>query len=435
MPKVMVVLPGVLVRIRNSCLSFFKENFNTNSLKLAIFFSLPVYINFLLLVFGIDNNLLIEIFFTVDMFLALYYFFHSKHKWFASGFLTGLFLFWWIGLSFRYYGLSWLIPVVDFFIALFYGFVFWVIFKIYELINRQNRYFAKMFLVLFFTFGFDYVAPFTFDWFKPEILFVNTVFGVFKAVLFLVVAAVAFYKELKGLSLFLLILALLFKPTVPKEPELNIYVSSTNVAQDKKWDKNNIAHEINNNLLIIKKAVKLKKDVVILPESAFPLFLNRHRDLMDYLKKLSRKITIVTGALHFKNSKYYNATYIFEKGKVRILDKHILVPFGEYIPLPFFQKEINEMFFAGASDYMTSKKFGVFEIKGYKFINAICYEATVEKLYKLSPRYVIALSNDAWFMPSIMPSLQQMLIKVYALKYGKIVYHSINGFKSYIIKG
>ena len=120
---------------------------------------------------------------------------------------------------------------------------------------------------------------------------------------------------------------------------------------------------------------------------------------------------------------------------MKIIDKHILVPFGEYIPLPFFQKEINEIFFAGASDYSTANSFGEFSIKNYKFINAICYEATVEALYKLKPHFIVALSNDAWFMPSIMPSLQQMIINVYAKKYAKIVYHSINGFKSYVVNG
>jgi apolipoprotein N-acyltransferase len=118
---------------------------------------------------------------------------------------------------------------------------------------------------------------------------------------------------------------------------------------------------------------------------------------------------------------------------MKIIDKHILVPFGEYIPIPFFQKEINEIFFAGASDYSTAKTFGEFSIKNYKFVNAICYEATVEDLYKLKPHFIVALSNDAWFMPSIMPSLQQMIIKIYAKRYGKIVYHSINGFRSYVV--
>ncbi|WP_187146591.1 apolipoprotein N-acyltransferase [Nautilia profundicola] len=422
------------MRIRNSCLSFFKENFNTNSLNLAIFFSLPIYINFLLLEYEIEVNFIIKIIFTVNLFLTLYLLFFSKHKWFGSGFFIGLFWFWWIGLSFRYYGLSWMIPIVDVLIALFYGFVFWMIFKIYKIIQNKNQYAAKVFLVLMFTFGFDYISPFTFDWLKPEILFVNTIFDVSKIVLFLVITSVVFYKELKWFSVLLLIFALFFKPTFTKEPNLDVYVSYTDVPQEKKWEKHFIPYEIKNNFTIINNAIKLKKDVVILPESAFPLFLNRYENLMDKLKKLSKKITIITGALHLKDSKYYNSTYIFENGEVKILDKHILVPFGEYIPLPFFEKEINDIFFSGASDYVTSDRFGIFEIKGYKFINAICYEATVEDLYKLNPKYVVALSNDAWFMPSIMPSLQQMLIKVYAKKYGKIVYHSINGFKSYVVR-
>ena len=118
---------------------------------------------------------------------------------------------------------------------------------------------------------------------------------------------------------------------------------------------------------------------------------------------------------------------------MQIIDKHILVPFGEYIPFPIFQKEINKIFFNGASDYKTSKTFSTFKIKNTKFINAICYEATIEKLYKLHPKYVIALSNMAWFMPSTAPVLQKLLINVYALKYKKRVYHSLNYYKSYVL--
>jgi len=117
---------------------------------------------------------------------------------------------------------------------------------------------------------------------------------------------------------------------------------------------------------------------------------------------------------------------------MKILEKHILVPLGEYIPFPIFQKEINKIFFNGASDYLTSPKFGIFEIKNYKFINAICYEATIENLYKLKPKYIIALTNDAWFIPSIEPILQRLLIRIYANKYKKRVFHSINGYKSYV---
>jgi apolipoprotein N-acyltransferase len=367
------------------------------------------------------------------MFVAFFYMFNKKHNAFFSGFLIGVFWFWWVGLSFRYYDLTFLIPVVDLFIGVFYGVLFWLIFKIYSFVKEKNEIFAKILLLLFFTFGFDYMAPFTFDWLKPEILFVNTIFSIKKITIFLVLSSIIFYKELKIFSLILLVVALFFKTPYQNPPKLDIYVASTNVSQDKKWQKEYIPIEIKNNFKIINRAIKQKKDVVILPESAFAMFLNRYENLVNKLKLLSKKIVIITGGLHLKDGKFYNSTYIFENGNMKIIDKHILVPFGEYIPLPFFQKEINEIFFSGASDYSTAKTFGEFSIKNYKFINAICYEATVEHLYKLKPHFIVALSNDAWFMPSIMPSLQQMIIKIYAKRYGKIVYHSINGFRSYVV--
>jgi len=422
----------VLERIRNSCLSFFKKNFNTNSLIVAIFFSLPIYFNFLLIKYNIELTLFFKILFTINLFLAFFYLFHSNHKWFGSGFLIGLFWFWWIGLSFRYYDLSWMIPIVILIVAFIYGVIFYVIGKICELLEDEAV--KKFFLVLVFTFGFDYISLFTFDWLKSEVLFINSIFEVEKIVLFLVIYAIAFYKKLKYISFLLLIIAIFIKSSSIKEPKLDIYVASTNIDQDKKWDKRFLSKQIDNNFNIIDKAIKLKKDVVILPESAFPMFLNLYPELIDKLKNLSKKIVIITGALHLKDNKFYNSTYIFQNTKLTILDKHKLVPFGEYIPIAFFQKEINEFFFNGASDYEVSKNFGIFNIKGYDFINAICYEVTLKELYKLKPNYIVALSNVAWFMPSIMPSLQQMIIKIYAKKYKKNVYHSINGFKSYIVK-
>jgi apolipoprotein N-acyltransferase len=219
----------------------------------------------------------------------------------------------------------------------------------------------------------------------------------------------------------------------PKAP-LKIKLVTTDVPQNLKWKKSYIPIEIKNNLSYIKKAIKEKYQVVVLPESAFPLFLNLNENLLYELYSLSFKITIVTGALHYKNGKYYNSTYVFENGNIKILDKHELVPFGEYIPLPFFQKQINELFFGNASDYSTSSRFGIFKIKNIKFINAICYEATIEKLYDLKPTYVMAITNDAWFTPSIEPVLQKMLIKLFAYTHYKVVYHAINGYKSYAIQ-
>jgi len=397
-----------------------------------MFLSIPIYL------YAISNNLIIQI---INFFLILigfYFFFNKKHSFFQTGFFIGIFWFWWISLSFRYYNLTWLIPFIIFFIGIAYGLIFWLLNKLFNIFKFSifNFPFSIYLWSFFIIFGFDYIRPFTFDWLKPEVLLATTFLNPDKLTLsFLIISVILLNKTFKLLPIYILILIALSlnKSTIPM-PNLRINLITTYVPQDKKWDKNYIPIEIENNFQYIKNSIG-KYDVVVLPESAFPLFLNLYPDLMGKLINLSKKITIITGALHYKDKKYFNSTYIFENGKVTILDKHILVPFGEYIPLPIFQKEINKLFFNGASDYKTAKNFGIFKIKNYKFINAICYEATIEKLYKLKPKYIIAISNMAWFMPSIAPVLQKLLIKSYAFKYKKIVFHSLNEYKSYIING
>ena len=115
--------------------------------------------------------------------------------------------------------------------------------------------------------------------------------------------------------------------------------------------------------------------------------------------------------------------------------KLVLVPFGEYVPLPkFMQKFINDTFFKGSSDFLTAKEPTDFVIKGVKFRNAICYEATCQEIYDGDVNYVIATSNNAWFTPSIEPTLQRLLMKYYARKNGVTIYHSANSKGTGVVK-
>ncbi len=420
-----------LVRIKNPFVSFFKENFNTNSIKLAIIFSLPIYLNAIFLYSNLEINFLAKTLFSLNTILFIYLLFKLDFKFFGFGFFSSILWFYWISLSFRYYNLDYLIPIVILIIGIFYGFIFFIIEKIY--LKIQNIYLKKIFLALIFSFIIDYISPFTFDWFKIEVLFINSFFKIDKLSIFLLFLSIAFLKETKFLSLIVIPFLIDFK--TPKKPHLplKIYISNTHIPQAKKWKEDYLIPQIDNNFKIIKKAIKEKYDVVVLPESAFPMFLNEYSKIENYLKFLSKKITILTGALNTKNNNFYNASYLFKNEKEIVMYKHILVPFGEYIPFPFFKDEINKIFFDGSSDYQTSKSFSTFKIKNIKFINAICYEITTEDIYKLKPKYIIAISNNGWFTPSIEPSLQEMIIKIYAKKYKKVVFHSVNDSPSYTI--
>jgi apolipoprotein N-acyltransferase len=357
-----------------------KQYFNIYLLKesliVSIFLSLPLY----LIHFGIDFKFLN----TIIIIIALFLFYKADIKSYPLiGFFTSIFWLWWIAMSFRYYGLTYLIPFIILGIGIFYGLVFWLL--------TFLRY--KLIIILIFVFGFGYISPFGFNWFRYDVLLPHTYF---------------------------------YNKTPIQPAPLKIKIVTTHTPQNLKWEKEYIYKEIDDNFKNIDEAIKQKYEVVILPETVFPLPLNLYTDLMQILKKLSKKIVIVTGALSYQNKTYYNSTYVFKNGKYKIYNKHILVPFGEYIPIPCCKKFFNKIFFDGAEDYKASPTFVSYEIKGVKFLNAICYEATIEQLYKEKGKYIIAMSNDAWFVPSIETTLQKLLIEYYSLKYNKYVYHSRN---------
>ncbi len=185
----------------------------------------------------------------------------------------------------------------------------------------------------------------------------------------------------------------------------------------------------------IAKARDKGYEVIIFPESVFPIFMNKNQKLIDQLLIFSKDITIVAGSLLMEKGNNYNVTYLFNNGQYQIAKKLVLVPFGEYIPLPkFAQKFINDVFFSGASDFITASKPTDFIIKGTKFRNAICYEATCQEIYEGDVDFVIATSNNAWFAPSIEPTLQKLLMRYYARKNGVTIYHSANSSGTGIVK-
>jgi apolipoprotein N-acyltransferase len=242
-------------------------------------------------------------------------------------------------------------------------------------------------------------------------------------------------KPYKFTPLLLIFLALNFNYPKQEDAPLKIKLIQTDIKQDKKWLRESLKPTILFAYKKIDEAIKQNYDVIVFPESFFPLYMNKTPKLINELSKLSKNITIVAGSLSKEKNKNYNVTYKFENGNYSIAKKLVLVPFGEYIPLPAFAKDfINNTFFSGASDFVTAKKPTDFIIKGVKFRNAICYEATCQEIYEGDVNFVIAISNNAWFEPSIEPTIQKLLMRYYARKNGVTIYHSANYKGSGIIK-
>lgn len=350
-----------------------------------------------------------------------------KHCGFTFGFFVGIFWFYWISLSFRYYDLWYLMPLVVAGIGIIYGLIF-------ALLALFTNYIFRALSLL----ALSFISPFGFDWLVPEVMLSVSYFGSSKADFTLVLVAILLLiytpRFFKIISLLPLYFALYSTPQAETLP-FNIELVQTNIPQDIRWDKEAKAKIIEENLRQIDAAIIAKKSLILFPETAFPLALNHDEWLLEYLMQKSHKIAIITGSLRLSERKVYNSTYYFWRGKMEVADKIVLVPFGEKIPLPeFIAKPINRIFFGGAEDYVGGDGAPVdFIFDDVRLRSAICYEATSTLLYHDSPRFMVAISNNAWFYKSTEPTLQRLLLGHYSRKHGTTILHSANRSKSEII--
>ncbi len=384
-----------------------------NGLLTATLFSAFIYFEY----FGLTNKIVNTLFGLSAMALLLYI---SKRTVLVAGFFIGLLWFYWVCYSFKYQGVGYMEPVI----FLFFGLLYLLFFAPLALTNRP-------YLRAIFLFGLSFFEPLGWNWMKIELLFVNSYIGIYKYQLLFLLAALSLpsllKKQYKYAPLLLLLGAFNFGYPPQTMAPLKIKLVASHIPQEKKWRLSSLQPTLDYAFEQIKKAKKERYDLIVFPESFFPLFMNQNPELIYALLQESQDIAIVTGSLLRENGLNYNVTYLFANKKFNIAKKLVLVPFGEYIPLPkFARKLINDTFFAGGSDFVTAKHPTDFIIKGVKFRNAICYEATCEELYKGNPKYMIAISNNAWFAPSIEPTIQKLLMEYYARKHGTTIYHAAN---------
>ncbi|HIP20748.1 MAG TPA: apolipoprotein N-acyltransferase [Sulfurimonas sp.] len=388
----------------------------------AFVFSAFIYLEY----FELTNKSLNTLLGVISLALFLYI---PKKSILVAGFSIGILWFYWIGYSFEYQGVGYMTPII----TVAFGFIYLLFFLPLYFTN-------KPYIRAILLFALSFVEPFDWNWLQIELIFVESYIGVFKYQLFLVLLSLTLpsfiaVKKYKYLPLLLILVAFNFSPPKQEEAPLKIKLIATDIKQEVKWTRDAYKPTLSMIFSKINTAIKEKYELVVFPESVFPLYMNHNPQLIEKLLLLSKDISIVVGTLLREDNHNYNVTYFFENGECKIAKKLVLVPFGEYIPLPkFAQKIINETFFKGASDFVTADTPTDFLIKGVKFRNGICYEATCQEIYEGDVKFVIASSNNAWFAPSIEPTLQNLLLKYYARKNGVTIYHSANYKGSGVIR-
>lgn len=434
--------------------------------KYIVYMLLPFFIVFIMLCIGIFSLLHKNTYIGVSLFyplsIAIFLFMPRLYR-FWFGFFVGVFGFYWMTLSLRFEGLSLLIPFILICVGIIYGLLCWI------LLYFQNLVWRIIAMVLLFV-----VHPLDFNWLNLAYL---SSYSVFEAsLLSLLCIAFAFYfiitKSALGLLAPLLFLMSLDYNTTKQIPKLNAKIIQTQYSQDMRWKEENIHSIIDDNLYVIQQAINEGYPLVILPETSFPLILNTQTDLYNKLLDLSKHITIIVGALrtqntdfttninsintHKKNSSiftldtlkqrnkqlnkieesyinkpstqigYYNSVYIFSKGYSLIADKNALVPFGEILPFNNILSPLFEQIFGDSFGFKKGHGIISFITQGLHVAIANCYEGTMELPYKTGAKYILMLSNNAWFYPSTQNFMQQMIMKYYARSFQTFIYHSTN---------
>ena len=422
---------------------YFTTNHIIEGLIIAILLSAFIYIEH----FNLLNGYSLLIINSISALSGLYLLLKAKVPvWFFSGFFISAFWLWWLSVSFIYYNLPYLVPISILLISTIYGLLFLTLAYIMKKIAKKIE---SHFLILYWENSrillnaislilINQFEPFGFNWLKLQLLFTDSIFCVkfycFSAVVILL-ALFAVFKKWYILLLLILIIDLKIPKVLNNNALRDIELVSTNIDVQEKWKRQNQLKYTNLALKKIDNAISKNKKLVILPESILPYFLNLEHPYLDKFLNRSKKITIVIGALYFKGKdNYRNSAYIIKNGNYTVANKVVLVPFGEANPLPKWMGTIvNKIFFDGAVDYRADSNYTTIKALNKEFKIAICYEGTATKTYQDHPKFVIVISNNGWFKPSIEPTLQKILLKYYARVYKSTIYHSINGSKSYII--
>lgn len=176
-------------------------------------------------------------------------------------------------------------------------------------------------------------------------------------------------------------------------------------------------------------------DLVIWPENAVDIDINRNQDVKNLISDQSEELkTPILAAGVSKNSgSLLNQSYLFSPDLIQTYTKRYLTPFGEYIPLRSLSRNISPLA-AEVTDFEAGKSDTIFNIRGASFQTLICYEI-LDDTFRDHIKYdfLVVQSNNATFGDTAQLDQQLNIARVRALETGRsIAYASTTGITAFI---
>jgi apolipoprotein N-acyltransferase len=191
----------------------------------------------------------------------------------------------------------------------------------------------------------------------------------------------------------------------------NISIIQTNINSKEKWISSSVNNILDTYIELTQLACNnptTKIDTVIWSETAIPITLANHKDILEKCHQLSNSTntTILVGSFDSIDNDTFNTIFKFSpfSDNTETYYKQNLVPFGEYLPLrSVFEKSIPILsnLNAGTSDLTAGEKNNIFNTNNSVIANLICFDSIFPEIARqqvLEGANIIAVeSNDSWF--------------------------------------
>jgi apolipoprotein N-acyltransferase len=222
---------------------------------------------------------------------------------------------------------------------------------------------------------------------------------------------------------------------------LELVLVQANIPQEEKWARPLLSQHLQSHIRLSNDAEPPAargagaKRLLIWPETAYPYLIEDYpASQRDLQRALGADATLIFGANRFvgdgASRTARNAMFLLQEGALKArYDKVHLVPFGEYVPLaPLLSRLGVQALVDALSSFSKGEGVHVMSAAGVPaFAPMICYEGIFSRhLFGLEtrPKWILNISNDAWFGQSSGPSQHLNLVRFRAIEQGLSVVRS-----------
>jgi len=200
-------------------------------------------------------------------------------------------------------------------------------------------------------------------------------------------------------------------------------------------DFNATPKEVFQRHLELTTTINAKTNLVIWPENAVDIDLNRNIDVRQLITNQSIRLNapILVGGVTKSDNVLRNQSFLFAPEITHIYTKRYLTPFGEYLPLRKISEFVSP-FAQDITDFSAGKADQKFPLNGQSFQTLICYEILNDRFSdNLNTNFLVVQTNNATFGDTAQLDQQLNIARARALETGRfIAYVSTTGVTSFI---